>query len=122
MILADTSVWVDHFRGTDDSLHKQLSVAHISIHPFVVAELALGSLKQRMRTIAELEMLSQVKVANLREVRSLIEAHNLHSKGIGLIDVHLIASTLLTQSTQLWTRDKRLQAVAEEIGIAASLK
>jgi predicted nucleic acid-binding protein len=122
VILADTSVWIDHFRGTDDSLRRQLSAAHISIHPFVVAELALGNLKHRLRTLAELEMLPQAKVASTREVRSLIEAHGLYGKGIGLIDAHLIASTLITSSTQLWTRDKRLLALAEKMGIASSNK
>jgi predicted nucleic acid-binding protein len=69
VILADTSIWIDHFRGTNDALRAQLSEMRIAIHPFVIAELALGNLKNRSRTISELEMLPQVKVATAQEVR-----------------------------------------------------
>lgn len=122
MILADTSVWIDHLRGSDDALRLQLQEIRICIHPFVIAELALGSLKDRLRTVAELEMLPHVEVAQLAEVRQMIEVHRLHGKGIGLIDAHLIASTLITAGTQLWTRDKRLRAITENLGIQSNLE
>lgn len=121
MILADTAIWIDHFRGAQAEMSRQLNGGRIAIHPFIVAELALGSLVEREKTLAILEMLPQVKVAQLGEVRRMIEVHALYRRGIGLIDAHLIASTLITPSTQLWTRDKRLRGVAEDIGILANL-
>ncbi len=121
MILADTSVWVDHFRFGDDELTDLLKAQSIVMHPFVVAELALGTMAQRNRTIALLDRLPFTKVALTHEVRQMIEKRSLHGRGIGLIDAHLIASALLHPHTRLWTREKRLRAVAEEIGIHADL-
>jgi predicted nucleic acid-binding protein len=121
VILADTSVWIDHLRGTDGALRAQLQEARISTHPFVIAELALGNIKDRPRTLAELEMLPNVEVAQLSEVRRMIDVHRLYGKGIGLIDAHLIASTLITAGTQLWTRDKRLRNIAEALEIGSKL-
>jgi predicted nucleic acid-binding protein len=121
MILADTSVWVDHFRSGDDELRKQLINQHIVMHPFIVAELALGSLPQRAKTLSFLEQLPSLTVARLDEVRKLIEVRSLYSRGIGLIDTHLIASVFLNPSTVLWTRDKRLSDIAKTLGIHANL-
>ena len=121
MILADTSVWVDHFRLGDDELRKQLINQHIVMHPFIVVELALGSLPQRARTLSFLEQLPSLTVARLDEVRQLIEVRSLYSRGIGLIDTHLIASVFLNPSTVLWTRDKRLSDIAKALGIHANL-
>ncbi|HZL52718.1 MAG TPA: type II toxin-antitoxin system VapC family toxin [Terracidiphilus sp.] len=121
MILADTSVWVDHFRSGDDELRKQLINQHILMHPFIVAELALGSLPQRAKTLSFLEQLPSLTVARLDEVRKLIEVRSLYTRGIGLIDTHLIASVFLNPSTVLWTRDKRLSDIAKTLGIHANL-
>ena len=121
MILVDTSVWVDHFRASDDELRKQLLNRNVVMHPFVVAELALGSLPQRMKTIAYLEQLPSVSVARLDEVRQMIETRRLYGRGIGLIDSHLIASVLINPPIVLWTRDKRLSDIAEALGIRANL-
>jgi predicted nucleic acid-binding protein len=121
MILADTSVWVDHFRSGDDELRKQLLNQHIVMHPFIVAELALGSLPQRVKTLSFLEQLPSLTVARLDEVRQLIEVRSLYSRGIGLVDTHLIASVFLNPSTVLWTRDKRLSDIAKALGIHANL-
>jgi predicted nucleic acid-binding protein len=122
VILADTTVWIDHLRGTDTTLKVELHQARVSMHPFIVAELALGSLRDRVQTLAALDALPQVRVAQLVEVRWSIEKHGLYSRGIGLTDAHLIASTLLTPDTWLWTRDKRLRSVAESMGINAQLQ
>jgi len=116
MILADTSVWVDHFRKGDAKLLQHLMNGEISTHPFVIAELALGSLANRKKKLTFLELLPQVIIARMEEVRRMIEAHALFSKGIGLVDAHLIASTLLTEHTVLWTRDRRLREVAALAG------
>ncbi len=102
-------------------MHKHLVQGQIAIHPFVVAELALGSLKERTRTLALLDLLPQLPVATIKEVRSMIEARRLHGLGIGLIDAHLIASLFLDPTTLLWTRDKPLRKVALELGIHAGL-
>ena len=121
MILADTSVWIDHLRSGDKDLRKQLNDGNIVIHPFVIAELALGSLRERDKTLALLDLLPQMRVARLGEVRLTIEARGLYNQGIGLVDAHLIASVFINPSTLLWTRDKQLRKVAESLGIHAGL-
>lgn len=121
MILADASIWIDYFRSGNLEMRNHLRNAEIVIHPFVLAELALGSLHDRRKTLAELDSLPQVQVVHLDEVRSMIEVQSLYSKGIGLTDAHLIASCLITAGTQLWTRDTRLGSVAESLGVIAGL-
>jgi predicted nucleic acid-binding protein len=102
-------------------MRRHLSQGNIVIHPFTIAELALGSMRERTKTLALLDLLPQVRMAQLGEVRLMIEARRLYSLGIGLIDAHLIASVLIDSSTLLWTRDKRLRKAAEGLGIHASL-
>ena len=121
MILADTSIWIDHLRLGNKELRKHLQDGNVVIHPFVIAELALGSLQERTQTLALLDLLPQVRVAQLNEVRLTIEARSLYSRGIGLIDAHLIASVLINPPTLLWTRDKQLRKLAEGLGIHAGL-
>ena len=121
MILADTSIWIDHFRSGNKDLQKALNSGQIVIHPWIIAELALGSLRDRARTLAMLEVLSQVRVARTSELRLTIEARHLHNLGIGLTDAHLIASVFLDPPTLLWTKDKQLRKVAESFAIHANL-
>ena len=121
MILADTSIWIDHLRSGDKELRKHLSQGQIVIHPFIIAELALGSLQYRTKTLALLDLLPQVRVAQLNEVRLTIEARHLYNRGVGLIDAHLIASVFINPPTLLWTRDKQLRKVAEGLGINVGL-
>lgn len=121
MILADTSVWLDHLRSGNKELRRHLDQGQIVIHPFIIAELALGSLKERAKTLALLDLLPQVRVARLSEMRLMIESRRLYSMGIGLTDAHLIASVFIDSPTLLWTRDKRLRWVAENLGIHARL-
>lgn len=121
MILADTSVWIDHFRRGDKELEKVLNQGQILIHPWISAELALGSLRDRARTLATLDQLPQARVAQMNELRYMIEARHLHNLGIGLTDAHLLASVLLSSSTLLWTRDRQLRKVAQALGIHANL-
>jgi predicted nucleic acid-binding protein len=118
LILADTSIWIDHFRSGSPQLRRQLELGQVMIHPFIIAELALGSLHQRSRTLALLDGLPQMRVARTEEVRTMIESKRLYSLGLGLTDVHLIASVLLDQATRLWTTDRQLRKVAESLGIA----
>ena len=121
MILADTSVWIDHFRSGNGELQKHLHQGSVLIHPFIIAELALESLQKRDETLALLDLLPKVRVAQMSEVRLAIEARRLYSRGIGLIDAHLIASIFINPPVLLWTRDKQLRKVAEDLGIKAPL-
>ena len=121
MILADTSIWIDHLHGNNPELQELIERGRIVMHPFIVAEVALGSLRNRRKTFALMEALWQLEVAYLEEVRNMIEVHTLYSKGIGLTDAHLIAACLMTPGTFLWTRDIRLAAVAKTLGIQANL-
>ena len=102
-------------------MRKQLNQGHIVTHPFIIAELALGSLHQRIKTLALLDLLPQLRMAQMTEVRQMIEARRLYSLGIGLTDAYLIASVFINPSTLLWTRDKRLRLAAEGLGIHANL-
>ena len=117
MILADTSIWVDHLRGNNPEMAKLLGMGRILMHPFIVAEIALGSLHNRRKRLSDLESLLEVHVATLGEVRHMIESYGLYSKGIGLTDAHLVAACLLTPGTQLWTRDGALKNVAKSLSI-----
>jgi predicted nucleic acid-binding protein len=121
VILADTSVWIDHLRSENKEMRRHLNEGRIVIHPLIVAELALGSLRDRTRTLALLDLLPQVKVAQLHEVRLMIESRRLYSLGIGLVDVQLLASIFIEPPTLLWTKDKPLRKVAEALGIHANL-
>lgn len=121
MILADTSIWIDHFRIGSAEMIRQLENRRIATHPFVIAELALGSLRDRATTLATLDHLPQLHVARITEVRTMIEERSLYSTGIGLTDAHLIASIFLNPPARLWTRDKRLRAVAEALAIHIDL-
>lgn len=102
-------------------MRRQLSQGNIVIHPFVIAELALGSLRECAKTLALLDLLPRVRMPHLSEVRLMIEARRLYSVGIGLIDAHLIASVFVNSPVVLWTRDKPLRKVAEDLGIHARL-
>jgi len=102
-------------------MHQHLSQGQIVIHRLVCAELALGSLRNRSQTLALLDLLPQVREAQITEVRRLIGARRLHGRGIGVIDAYLVGSVLINPPTLLWTRDKPLRKVAEEFGIHASL-
>lgn len=117
MILADSSIWVDHFRRSDTLLRSLIAGGRMVMHPYVAAELALGPLSQRHEKLALLDILLTVNVAETAEVRRLMEAHSLYSRGIGFVDAHLIASCLLTPGTKLWTWDGRLADAAKSAGV-----
>jgi predicted nucleic acid-binding protein len=121
LILADTSVWIDYLRSGNKELRQYLNQGQIVIHPFIIAELALGSLKERTKTLALLDLLPQVQVAQLNEIRTMIEARRLYNLGIGFTDAHLIASVFINPPTLLWTKDKQLRKVSEALSIHARL-
>ncbi len=118
MILVDTSVWVDHLRHGEPMLADSLDKGVVLVHPFVIGEIALGTLRQRDRVLNALSGLPRTAIATDSEVLHVIERHALHGRGIGYVDVHLLAAVRLTSDALLWTRDKRLHAVAEELDLA----
>ncbi len=117
MILADTSIWIDHLRKPDRRLQELLQNDEVAMHPFILMELALGSIANREEVIANLSLLPKVQVAELDELFRLIETRSLYRKGIGVTDLHLIASTLFDRSLSIWTRDRRLGEIASSFGI-----
>jgi predicted nucleic acid-binding protein len=118
LILVDTSVWVDHLRSGDAQLASLLEQATVVMHPFVVGEIACGSLSNRSSILELLQHLPSAAVAEADEILGFIERHALHGKGIGYVDVHLLASVALTEGAALWTRDKRLHDAAQTLGYA----
>lgn len=118
MILLDSSIWIDHLRHNEPRVVELLTDGQVLVHPFVVAEIALGSLTRRAVVIEVLEALPQAAIALHHEVMALIEDERLFGLGIGYIDVHLLASARLA-GAPLWTRDRRLNAAAERLGVAA---
>lgn len=116
MILADTSIWIDHFRNSDAELRRIIEEDVLLCHPFVIGELALGSLRERATVLAFLAAQRQAVVATHDEILTMIDRHGLFSMGIGYTDAHLLASVLLDRGAALWTRDGRLQAAAEKAG------
>ena len=115
MILVDTSVWVDHLRRGDAQLTALLERGAVVMHPFVVGEIACGSLSDRSTVLELLQHLPLAAVASDAEVLGFIEHHQLHGKGIGYVDAHLLASAALTAGAKVWTRDKRLRMAAEDL-------
>jgi predicted nucleic acid-binding protein len=118
MIIVDASIWIDQLRRPDerfaDLLYRQLVV----IHPFVAGKIMLGSLKDRSLVASTLAALDPAPVAEPDEVANLIESARLFGTGIGYVDAHLIASALLMVGGRIWTRDRRLQAAIQRLGIA----
>jgi predicted nucleic acid-binding protein len=121
MILVDTSIWIDHLRRGDERLVRLLDRGEVAMHPFVVGELLLGNVKIS-RMIDDLNALPKATVAADDEVLKFVAARKLPGSGIGYIDAHLLAATALTPETAIWTRDKRLLAVARSLFLAAEIR
>jgi len=119
-VLVDTSVWVTYLRKGDDRLAAMLNNNLVMIHPFVIGELACGTMKNRTEILRLLHDLPEVEMAELPEVLTLIESHQLMGQGLGLIDMFLLSSCLLS-GVLLWTLDKSLAAAAERLGVVFSL-
>ena len=117
-VLVDTSVWVDHFRRPNAVLAELLALDQVLTHPLVVGELACGTPPEpRLRTLGDMALLLPADQAAPAEVRDFIEREALFGLGCGLIDLTLLASTLMTASAQLWTMDKRLASLATRFGV-----
>lgn len=118
MILVDSTVWVDHLSHGDPLLVSRLNAGLVWTHPFVIGEIALGSLGQRETVLNALRDLPTAIKASDNEVQTFIERQPLYSLGIGYIDAHLLAATRLTPDLRLWTRDRRLHDIASRLGLA----
>ena len=118
MILVDTSVWVDHLRRRDAAVARELEAGTVLAHPFVVGEIACGLLPRRAETLSMLAELPLAVVAGHAEALVFIERHEFAGRGIGYVDMHLLASAALPPGALLWTRDKRLAAAARELRLA----
>ncbi|KIZ40401.1 MULTISPECIES: PIN domain-containing protein [Rhodopseudomonas] len=122
MLLVDTSIWIDHFRKGNPRLSAGLLRRQVLIHAFVLGELALGRALRFGEIITDLSDLPNATIAAPAEVLQLISRVELAGSGIGYVDAHLVASTLLTPDCRLWTRDRKLRAVAERLSIAAQVE
>jgi predicted nucleic acid-binding protein len=121
VILADTSVWIDHLNRGDNTLQRLLDADELIMHPFVVGEVALGSWPDRVAALMTMRDLRFSITAEDAEVLRLIEDLTLTGTGIGYLDAHLLASVLLMPETRLWTRDKALRKVARQLSLDAGL-
>jgi predicted nucleic acid-binding protein len=121
VILADTSIWIDHLNRGDRALQRLLRADEVLMHPFVLGEVALGSLRNRAEALVILQDIPRVVCADDREVLRLIDDWELFGTGIGYTDAHLLAAVLLTPHARLWTRDRRLQTVAQQLALHADL-
>lgn len=121
MILVDTSVWIDHLHTAEPDLVDLLEAGSVAVHPAVIGELALGRMADREIVLGALARLAAPVAARDAEVLQLIERHRLAGSGIGWADAHLLASARLTAGSSLWTRDRRLRAAAQRLGVAAPL-
>jgi|ERR1700682_4014489 predicted nucleic acid-binding protein len=120
MVLADTSIWIDHFRRSDLRLAGFLDRGDVVMHPFVIGELVLGYVPKIAEMIDDLRTLPKAIVANTDEALKFI-SDRLSGSGIGYVDAHLLASAALTPETFVWTRDKRLHAAAQSLSLAAEV-
>jgi predicted nucleic acid-binding protein len=121
MILADTSVWIDHFRSPEPVLMRLVEASELLMHPFVLGELAIGSLADRKLRLRLWAMMPTLPAVSLEDVLALVEGRRLYSRGIGYMDASLLASSLVSEGTSLWTRDRKLRDVAREFGILAEV-
>ena len=118
MILVDTSVWVDHLRRGSRELSAILTEGLVVCHPFVIGELACGNMRNRAEILSLLAALPSATVAGHDEAMRLLSGRKLHGKGLGWIDVHILASSLLSGCT-LWTKDRALAAAARTLKVDA---
>lgn len=122
-ILADTSIWISHFRKSNASFQSLLASDQILCHPLVLIELACGSPPSpRSKTLSYIKKLQQSTIATPHEMLEFIEEHQLQESGCGATDISLLASTLLSENALLWTLDKSLEKLAVRLGISYNNK
>lgn len=119
MILVDTSIWIAHLRATQPALVELLEQAQVATHEYVITELALGSISGRTEFLAYLHDLPMIGTISHDEIMSFIEGQTLFGRGIGLVDAHLLGAARIVPGTSVWTRDRRLAAAAQDLGVCA---
>jgi predicted nucleic acid-binding protein len=117
VILVDTSVWVDHFRAADSRLAELLEDGQVLCHSFVAGELACGNLRRRPEVLAPLADLPRLPALPTEDVMRFVDDNRLMGKGLGWVNVHLLAAAVASRET-LWTKDRRLTAAANRLGVA----
>ena len=122
MILVDTSVWIDHIRSAEPKLFDLLQRDVVMTHPAVIGEIALGRSKREEEIISSMSKLARAEVADDDEVLIFIRRNALAGSGIGYADAHILSSVRLTPGVTLWTRDRRLKAVAQRLGLDADIE
>lgn len=120
MILVDTSVWIDHLRHGNAALVDLLHQQQVCVHPMIIGELACGNLRNRETLLNLWQQLPQAVEASHQETMHLLSSRALMGRGIGFIDLHLLASSLLTSNCRLWSFDRRLANLATECQVAFS--
>jgi predicted nucleic acid-binding protein len=120
MILVDTSIWIDHLHRGDAALADLLADGEVLLHPYVRTEIALGSIRDRQTVLAMLGAIPAAPVVSTEELLVLVESNRFFATGLGLTDAHLISSALVVDEALIWTRDKRLEAVAIRLGVSAT--
>jgi predicted nucleic acid-binding protein len=119
MILVDSSVWIEHVRAPDEIMLELLRDRMVLVHPFVIGEMAIGHVRRREAVLSELKELPQAPLVDDDEVLEFIMKRRLFGQGIGYIDAHLLASSMISSKSSIWTLDRNLRAVAERLGLAA---
>jgi predicted nucleic acid-binding protein len=117
-IIADSSIWIDFINKGDTELEDQLKRRRIFVHPMIIGEVALGWITNRLVFLQELKKLPHAQNVSHAEIMATIEWLELSNQGIGYVDAHLLAATRQLANGKLWTRDKRLHAQAERLGLA----
>jgi len=117
MVLVDTSVWINHLRADNPKLKALLLEIEVVSHPFIIGELACGNLKNRKEVLSLLETLPSSHVVSAGEFHHFLEQHTLMGKGIGFVDIHLLASAKLSR-IRIWTEDKNLKKVARNLNLS----
>lgn len=118
VVLVDSSVWVSYLQTGEEQLSLLLESQQVLMHEMVMGEVAMGSERQRQTALELLPFLPMAPSASHDEVMALVDQYRLYGRGVGYVDVHLLAATKLQPGASLWTRDKRLHAAAEQLGVA----
>lgn len=116
MILVDTSVWIDHLHQSNEGLIELLLSNQVCIHPFIIGELSCGNISNRKEVLSLLRTLKSIDQVLDEEVFILIDDRKLFGKGLGFIDIHILASAMI-HHVPIWTRDKSLKRIARELGM-----
>lgn len=116
MVLVDTSVWVSHLRGSHPRMISLLNDGGVVCHPFIIGELSGGNLTNMSEILSLLHSLPMVNQAEHEEVLQFVESNDLMGRGLGYVDVHLLASAVLS-GVPMWTLDKKLRAASSKLGV-----